>query len=194
MNTQKPIDKYPELSKLISACWMDMICTNSGTGFYFEEDVEEAFGAINKDVLVQEFEYLWQDKAILFHQLFQSDETIAKIEEYLRLGGFEKMDPEEQEYYDYNLTNARLYQPQHELFSKEFIILYCWNFFLEKPRYDSEFQPQNPASTQLIEHTWGFKGCPCWIGAYYESEKMCTGAVFCQRNVQRKERLSPIHV
>ena len=145
---------------------MNQTYINGDIRFYFEEDMEEAFGAINKDVLVQEFECLWQDKAILFHQLFQSDETIAKIEEYLSACRFENMDPEEQEYYDYNLTNARLYQPQHELFSKEFIILYCWNFFLEKPRYDSEFQPQNPASTQLIEHTWGFKGCPCWIGAY----------------------------
>ena len=114
-------------------------------------------------------------KAILFHQLFQSDETIAKIEEYLSACRFENMDPEEQEYYDYNLTNARLYQPQHELFSKEFIISECWIFFLEKPLYDSEFQPQNPASTQLIEHTWGFKGCPCWIGAYYEREDVHQG-------------------
>ena len=144
MNTQKPIDKYPELSKLISACWMDMICTNSGTGFYFEEDVEEAFGAINKDVLVQEFECLWQDKAILFHQLFQSDETIAKIEEYLRLAWFlKKMDPEEQEYYDYNLTNARLYQPQHELFSKGFIISECWIFFLKSLNTTLSFSPKS---------------------------------------------------
>ena len=74
MNTQKPIDKYPELSKLISVSWMNQTYINGDIRFYFEEDMEEAFGAINKDVLVQEFEYLWQDKAILFQQEMPANE------------------------------------------------------------------------------------------------------------------------